>query len=272
MFGRLLAELELLTAIGILSSALAAYFAWQTYRRKPKLRITLLEESLKRLRSYRGGGGYFGGQVILRVENPGKIAANNVVGWIRFDREYLVPRVSGEGCSMNQDNTVTVRTPSLSPNPSKEDDGSLLQVGKEFKIRVETKQSGQTRIHYRFVCDEGVHVESVLPTVVPAFGDYSEEKLIAFLRAIHNEPRAFTKANDLAAHLRSIGQDIGLSALDLSTMFRDILACSYIVTGKLDEASEHLLAVTLDGERFDVPQRLELSIRGYFLLNDHDQP
>lgn len=252
---------------GTLFGGLAAYFAWQTYRRKPKLRITLLPESLKRLRTYRGDGGYLGGQIMIHIENPGKIAAKNVVGWLHFDHEYLVPHRHDEEYSLGQNETVTVQTPILSPNPTVEDDSSPFQIGKEFKIRVETKQSGKTKLRYSFVCDEGVHIENVLSITVPPIGSYSEKQLAAFLKAIRDNPRKWTKSQDLAVYLRSVGQDIGLSDLDLRLIFRDALNDGYIATA-LTESSDHFLAVTFKGERMHVPQYLELSIKGEWFLND----
>lgn len=252
-----------------MSGVLAAYFAWQTYRRKPELRITLLEDSLKRLRTYRGDGGYFGGQIILRVENPGKIVAKNVVGWLKFDHEHLVPHPADEGFSVDQNQQVTVQIPSIAPNPLLVDN-TLFQVGKELKIRVETKQSGQTKILYRLVSDDGAHIENVLSVTVPSLGGYSEQQLIAFLKAIRDNPRKWTKSKDLETSLRSRGQDVGLSEIDLRRILRDALDKGYICEA-LEESSDHFLAIRFNGERFHVPQCLQLSVRGELCIDDHSQ-
>lgn len=255
--------------VGAVSGVLAAFFAWRNYLRKPKLRVTLLPDSLWPLRNYRGGGGYFGGQVTLRVDNVGRVAARNVVGRLRFDHEFLVPRPS-DGVSVGRDWAVTVRIPSLSPNPSAEDAGGSFPVGQDITVRAEVKQGGRTKIRYAFVCDEGAQVVGAPPIKVPEFGSYPEGRLVRFLKAIRNEPREFTDTEDLAAHVREIGLDADLSGLGLRRAFRDALDRSYIASGDLDGETPRL-TVVLDDEPFDVPRRLELSMRGELFLRDHGE-
>lgn len=250
---------------------MAAIFAGLTYSRKPKLRVALLPDSLERLRSYRGDGGYYGGQVVLCVENPGKVAAKNVVGRLRFDHGYLVPRGYDEEYTLDRDGVVTVQISNLSPSRAAEDgDSDLLQIGREFKVRVETKQSGQTKVHYRFVSDEGVQAEGDLPVTVPSLGEYSEQQLVAFLQHIKDNPRKWPNPKDLTTYLRSTGQSLGLSEPDLRRLFSDALVEGYILKG-FSRMPGYFLTVTLGGERFHVPQYLELTVGGESYLDERSQ-
>lgn len=257
-----------LTAIGAIAGLLAAYFAWHTYRRKPKLQIVLLTNPLERLRSYSGGGGYFGGQIRLRVENRGKVAAKSIVGLLDFNTDYLMPRSSNEDAvSIEQDEQVKLQIPTLAPSSALADSNSRLRVGEEFAIKVETKQSGQTEIRYRFVSDEGTHIAGTLPITVPSLGDYSEQQLTDFLKTIRDSPLRPTSRLELKATLLKIGDNIGLSEMDLSRLFRDVRDKDYL-SRIPSEQSDHFLTITLGFERFHVPGTLQLSLEGCSYLED----
>lgn len=262
-----------LTAIGAIGGSLAAYFAWRTYRRKPKLRLTLLASSLRRLRTFHSQGGYFGGQITLQVENQGKIAAKNVVGLLDFDHEHLVPRSANEdGIDVSKNQQVKLQIPSLAPSSTPVNDIESPRISEEFTVRVEAKQSGPTKIRCKLVSDEGAHTTSTLSISVPSLGEYSEQQLTDFLKAVRDSPLKAATGNEMKTTLLDIGHTIGLSEIDLCRLFREVLDRNYLCRTPGETQIVSLLTVRLSGERFYIARTLQLSPEGKSYLDGKSRP
>ena len=157
-------------ALGILIpsvlSAVAAYFAWKSYSRRPRLKFYLQEESVV----IRWSGKDDRANVYCWLANDGKVAAHNVHGWLRYGDDPS--RITAEedeysGVFDATDNSAAVYLERLMPNPSHELGEGFIDSPKLFGWPVRVWKAGEIELKYRFVCDEGAKTEGTLRVNFP---------------------------------------------------------------------------------------------------------
>jgi hypothetical protein len=140
-------------------SAVAAYFAWKSYRRRPKLKFYLQNEEFPSV-IYDTGRGT--AEVHCWLANEGNVAAHNVYGWLQYgsDPEGVWPEESEQaGVKWAGDQYATVYIERLMPAPSWERDPAFLDSPKFFVFPVKVLKAGAIDLRYRFVCDKGAATE-----------------------------------------------------------------------------------------------------------------
>ncbi len=170
------------TLIGLLGlasiplSALAAYFAWRNYQRRPKLKLYIGDGANQVMYSDDYPGLAY---VHATLANVGKTAAHNVLGRVEFEsgRVYPDKRMTKRGSidphiTARSDNWATLYLGSLAVSrPQWASDTlharSFEDSPKHFIIPVHVAEEGQTRLSYWFVCDETDGIKGIVTLDFP---------------------------------------------------------------------------------------------------------
>jgi hypothetical protein len=142
--------------LAIALSAVAAYYAWKSYSRRPKLRFYLQDDP--NIVYWSGDKEDNKAHVYCWLANEGAVAAHNVNGWLQYGGESGgVWPIADEHTGVTEvaDNTATVYLERLAPNPTHDSDTPFIDSPKLFGFPVEVFEAKPLDLKYRFVCDEG---------------------------------------------------------------------------------------------------------------------
>lgn len=170
----------ILAGAAILFSAVAAYFAWQTYRRRPKLRLYVGDEANQVMYSDEDPRLAY---VHVTLANEGKATAHNVSGRVEFeqgrvytDKRRPIPR-SGypdidPHITAHSNNWATLYLGTLAISRPQSAESTLHARSFEdsprhFILPVRVAKDGPTRFSYWFVCDEGQSIERTVTLDFP---------------------------------------------------------------------------------------------------------
>jgi hypothetical protein len=164
-----------LGSASVILSGLAAYFAWRSYRNRPKLKLYVGDEANPI--HYEKDLAY----VHATLANVGQRAASNVLGRMEFVPGRVYPekhigatpanRGIDQHITATNNNWATLSLGTLAPNPYSAKDTlharSFLDSPRHFMIPVRVAEDGPSRLTYWFVCDEGERIERTVTLDFP---------------------------------------------------------------------------------------------------------
>jgi hypothetical protein len=166
----------ILAGAAVLFSAVAAYFAWQTHRRRPRLRLYVGDAANQVMYSDEDPGLAY---IHATLANIGRAVATNVQGRMEFEPGRVHPhrRMTEGGGTIDpyitacSDNWATLFLGSLAPNRYPAADTlharSFVNSPIHFIVPAQVAEEGPTRLSYWFVCDEGEMIERTVTLDFP---------------------------------------------------------------------------------------------------------